>query len=151
MKLEPLVFSATVPIKPDAAFDLFTSRMGRWWPLIDHSIYTVNAETCVVETFPGGRVYEKSRTGEIHEWGTVLIVDKPHRIVMTWHPGGGPEAATEVEVTFTPSGSGTLVTLEHRKWENLAEAAEAAHTGYANGWPYVFGQRFVQAANAENR
>jgi uncharacterized protein YndB with AHSA1/START domain len=70
---------------------------------------------------------------------------------MTWHPGGSPEAATEVEVTFMPAGTGTLVTLEHRKWENLAEAAQAAHTGYANGWPYVFGQRFVQAAIAENR
>jgi uncharacterized protein YndB with AHSA1/START domain len=147
MKLEPLVFSATVPIDPDAAFDLFTSRMGKWWPLIDHSIYTVNATFCVIEAFPGGRVFERSTTGEELEWGQVLVADKPHRLVMTWHPGGGPP--TEVEVTFKPSGSGTLVTLEHRKWENLAEAAQEAHTGYANGWPYVFGQRFVQAAIAE--
>ena len=149
MKLEPLVFSATVPIKPAAAFDLFTSRMARWWPLIDHSIYTVNATFCVIEAVPGGRVFERSSTGEENDWGKVLVVDKPHRLVMTWHPGGGP--ATEVELTFIASGPGTLVTLEHRKWENLAEQAEAAHTGYANGWPYVFGQRFVEAANAENQ
>ena len=149
MKLEPLVFSATVPITPSAAYDLFTSRMATWWPLIDHSIYTVNATFCVIEPFVDGRIFERSSSGEEHEWGTVLVADKPHRLVMTWHPGGG--RATEVEVTFAAAGTGTLVTLEHRKWENLAEAAVEAHNGYANGWPYVFGQRFVQAAVAENR
>ena len=151
MKLEPLVFSAVVPLKPAAAFDLFTTRMATWWPLIDHSVFTVNAKFCVIETVPVGRIFERSSTGEEHDWGRVLVAEKPHRIVMTWHPGGGPEMATEVEVTFAPSGSGTLVTLEHRKWENLAEAASEAHTGYANGWPYVFGQKFVEAATAAGR
>lgn len=145
--VEPLVFSATVPIDPDAAFDLFTTRMGSWWPLIDHSIFTTAAKTCVVETFAGGRVYEEANNGDINLWGQVLVAERPRRIVMTWHPGGGPP--TEVELTFAPAAKGTLVTLEHRKWEIFGEEAAAAREGYANGWPYVFGKRFVEAATAE--
>ena len=147
--VEPLLFSAVVPLKPEAAFELFTTRMGRWWPLIDYSVSKVNAETCIVETFAGGRVFERSGTGEEFEWGRVLVMEKPHRLVMTWHPGGGP--VTEVHVTFIASGTGTLVTLEHRKWEVFGEMAVEAREGYANGWPYVFAKRFVEAAQAENR
>ncbi|MBK5259625.1 MAG: SRPBCC domain-containing protein [Thermoanaerobaculia bacterium] len=149
MSLAPIRFSVIVPLEPADAFDLFTTRMGRWWPLIDHSISTTSAETCVVEAVAGGRVYEISRSGETHLWGEVLIADRPHRVVMTWHPGGGP--ATEVEVTFTAASKETLVELEHRKWEALGKAAVATRDGYLNGWPYVFVERFAAGADAAAR
>lgn len=149
MSLAPIRFSVIVPLEPAAAFDLFTTRMGSWWPLIDHSISTTAAETCVVEAVPGGRVYEVSRSGEIHLWGEVLVAERPHRFAMTWHPGGG--AATEVEVTFTAASNGTLVELEHRKWEAMAEAAVATRDAYLNGWPYVFVERFAAGAEAAAR
>ena len=142
---EPIRMSATVPLSPADAFDLFTERLHTWWPLATHSVFQPDVETCVFEPRAGGRIVERSRGGEESIWGEVLAYDRPHRFVVTWHPGGGP--ATEVEVTFTPSDDGTYVELEHRGWEVFAEPEEA-RTDYTHGWPFVFGERFIAAARA---
>ena len=140
--------SATVPLSPAEAFDLFTTRLQTWWPLETHSVFQENLATCDFEPRVGGRIVERSRGGEEHVWGEILDYDPPHRFRATWHPGGGP--STEVEVTFTPADDGTYVELEHRGWEVFAEPEEA-RAGYANGWPFVFGQRFIEAARNDNR
>lgn len=142
----PILMSITVPLPVAQAFDLFTARIAHWWPLADHSLSTDRAALCTIEPFAGGRVYERSVDGEEHDWGRVLVFDPPHRIATTWHPGGGP--ATEVEVRFTPADDGTYVELEHRGWEVFGAEAEAARGGYEQGWPYVFTERFGNAARA---
>jgi uncharacterized protein YndB with AHSA1/START domain len=142
---DPILLSVTVPLPPDRAFELFTARVAEWWPLAgDHSITGERAAGCTIEPFAGGRVFEYSHDGEEHDWGKVLAFDPPHRVVMTWHPGGGP--ATEVEVRFTPADDGTYVELEHRGWEAFGDAVEEVRRGYVEGWPFVFGERFGRAA-----
>jgi uncharacterized protein YndB with AHSA1/START domain len=47
------------------------------------------------------------------------------------------EAATEVEVRFTPDGAGTRVELEHRGWERLGATAAESREGYNGGWNEV--------------
>lgn len=47
--------------------------------------------------------------------------------------------ATEVEVTFTPDGDGTVVRLEHRHWERFGEEATEARSGYEGGWQGLLG------------
>jgi uncharacterized protein YndB with AHSA1/START domain len=172
--IEPIRFRVTVPLSPADAFLLFTERMTEWWPLPTHSLGQDRATRVEFEPFAGGRIVEHTRDGEEHVWGEVLIAEPPHRIVFTWHPG--LDADTEVEVTFRachpersegPGGAGgaldetpgrpgpsltlgmTEVTLEHRRWEALGAMAEEARIGYANGWPYVFVQRFTAAAQGE--
>ncbi|HSN68464.1 MAG TPA: SRPBCC domain-containing protein, partial [Thermoanaerobaculia bacterium] len=103
-------------------------------------------EGCFIEPFAGGRIYERARDGEEHEWGKVVAFEPPQRLVMTWHPGH--DRVTEVEVRFTPSDEGTYVELEHRGWEAYGEDAEKARNEYANGWPGVFTGRFGDAARA---
>ena len=142
----PIQMSVTVPLAPPEAFELFTARFAEWWPLPSHSLSEDRADACYIEPFAGGRVYERSLDGDEHLWGNVLAFEPPHRVAMTWHPGGGP--ATEVEVRFTAADDGTLVELEHRGWEIFGDSAEEARNGYANGWPFVFGERFVEAARA---
>lgn len=142
---EPIRMTATVPLSPGEAFDLFTARLHTWWPLATHSVFEGNVETCVFEPRAGGRIVERSRTGEESVWAEVLAFDRPHRFIVSWHPGGGP--ATEVQVTFTPADDGTCVELEHRGWE-VFEQPEEARAGYANGWPLVFSERFTAAAAA---
>lgn len=142
---EPIRMNTTVPLSPDEAFDLFTSRLHTWWPLARHSVFQDHADTCVFEPRAGGRIIERSRSGEESVWAEVLEYQRPHRFAVSWHPGGGP--ATIVEVTFTPADDGTYVELEHRGWE-VFERPEEARAGYANGWPLVFGQRFTAAASA---
>jgi len=139
--------SVTVPLAPRDAFQLFTARIAEWWPLKGHSISDDRAEACFIEPFAGGRVYERSFDGDEHVWGEVLAYEPPHRVALTWHPGGGP--ATEVEVRFTAADDGTFVELEHRGWEVFGEQAAEQELRYANGWPVVFGVRFAEAAQAE--
>jgi uncharacterized protein YndB with AHSA1/START domain len=136
-----------VPLSPADAFLLFTERMTDWWPLPTHSLGQALAERVDFEPWTGGRIVEHTSDGEEHVWGEVLIAEPPHRIVFTWHPG--LDADTEVEVTFRSSGDQTEVVLEHRKWENLGAMADEARTGYANGWPFVFVDRFTAAAKGE--
>ena len=144
--IEPIHFSVTVPLSVADAFALFTERMTSWWPLLTHSLAQDRAERVEFEARAGGRIIEHSRDGEQHVWGEVLECDPPHRLVFTWHPG--LDASTEVEVTFRGVGEGTQVDLEHRNWEALGELAEEVRNGYANGWPFVFVERFADAARA---
>ena len=64
--------------------------------------------------------------------------DPPERFRLNWHPGSDLEHATDLEVTFTPDGEDTLVTLVHSGWERTAAPEEMARN-YDTGWAYVLG------------
>lgn len=130
--IPPLRREVLVDAGPEAAFEVFTARIGAWWPVADHSIY--GAGTAV--SFDGGRLLEQSAAGEEAMWGTVTRWEPPHALAFTWHPGTAPEQASHVTVTFAASGDQTLVTLEHSGWESFAEPA-AARANYDHGWPQV--------------
>ena len=113
------------------AFELFTAHIGAWWPLGTHSVFGARASVA----FEDGQVVE--RLGAQHAvWGTVREWDRPDGFSMTWHPGQGPERATDVAVAFSADGDGTVVTLTHTGWERLADP-EAAREEYNSGWPRV--------------
>ena len=142
--LEPIRMSVEVPLSQDRAFALFTERIETWWPLDVHAVRKEEVATCFVEPFAGGRMGERSRTGDEYVWADILVLERPHRLVVSWHPNDSP--ATELEITFTPSDRGTLVELEHRNWEAFAELALQARTEYGRGWPLVIAERFAVAA-----
>jgi uncharacterized protein YndB with AHSA1/START domain len=130
------------------AFRVFTEGMGRWWPVERHSVGDEKTKEAVMETRPGGRIFERWVDGREHEtWGEILTWEPPHRVVFWWAPGGAKHR-TEVEVRFSADADSTRVELEHRGWEAYGDEAKDASTGYANGWPFVLG-RFVDTANAE--
>ena len=131
--LPPVRKSFVVPLGQAAAFDLFLRRLPEWWPIGRQSVSN-NAVSCHVEPTVGGRLYEKTRDGGEADWGVFRIVDDPHRVVFTWHPGLPPTAATEIEVTFTALPEGTRVDLEHRNWERLGVRASTMRTLFDNGW-----------------
>jgi uncharacterized protein YndB with AHSA1/START domain len=137
--------SVRVAVPPERAFRVWTEQTAAWWPFAGHSVFGDEAETVVFEPWVGGRVLERSRSGEEAEWGEVLEWAPPRRFVLDWHPGyarGAP--TTELEVRFVPDGGGTLVEIEHRAWERLADRSEAARASYEAGWPVVL-RRFVDA------
>src|SRR6478609_9471673 len=77
------------------------------------------------------RLVERAVDGRTSVWGEVLAWEPPHRLVLTWHPGGDPDDASEVEVRFTASeGGGTRVELEHRGWERFGESAMLRRHAY---------------------
>ena len=108
------------------AFDVFTSGIGRWWPK-SHKIGAVDLERPVLEPKPDGRWYELGVDGSQCEVGKVLVWDPPERLVLIWQLTAeftfDPDLETEVEVRFSPEGSGTRVDLEHRNLERLGDTA----------------------------
>jgi hypothetical protein len=69
---EPIRQSVHVDCPVEDAFRLFTEGFADWWPLALYSITGDEAETCVIEPWAGGRVLERNRSGEEHEWGSVI-------------------------------------------------------------------------------
>jgi uncharacterized protein YndB with AHSA1/START domain len=146
--LAPIVKSVFVALPPQAAFHLFTEGASRWWPLASHSVAGDDAIACVLEGRVGGRFYEVNRSGGQAEWGRVLAWEPPGCLVMNFYPGRSAADATEVEVTFQAEGSGTRLTLVHRRWEQCGPATQASYGGYGKGWDVVLGKYTDHARQA---
>jgi uncharacterized protein YndB with AHSA1/START domain len=141
--------SVTVDRSVEEAFRLYTEQVGTWWPYKKtHSVAEEDVETVILEGRLGGRFYERTKSGEEHLWGTILVWDPPNRVVYSWHPGRGEDTAQQVEVTFTPEGGGTRVVLVHMGWERLGDRMADAVASYDTGWDTVLG-RYVAAASGE--
>jgi uncharacterized protein YndB with AHSA1/START domain len=127
--------SVTVKLPPDAAFRLFTERMGIWWPLRTHSVFHAEAVAVTIEPVVGGRVFESTASGRTCDWGTIIEWQPGERLAMTWHPGEESDLATLVDVTFSeaPDG-GTHVDLLHTGWAVHGSEAAARAADYQQGW-----------------
>ena len=131
----PILRTVTVAVDAERAFEVFTRRIGDWWPLQGHSCFGENAAGV---SFEADQIVERSTSGEEAVWGEILAWEPPSRIAFTWHPGheeGAPK--TEVEVRFRAHGGSTVVELEHTGWERLGEGWEETRSQYENGWPGV--------------
>jgi uncharacterized protein YndB with AHSA1/START domain len=130
----PIHREVLVDADPATAFDVFTTRLGRWWPVAEHSVHGAGGTVA----FAGGQLIELSAEGEQTVWGTVTRWEPPARLAFTWYPGKTADRASQVEVTFTVAGAQTLVALTHTGWEVFADPA-AARANYDHGWPQVLG------------
>jgi uncharacterized protein YndB with AHSA1/START domain/uncharacterized protein YciI len=135
VSLPPIRRQVLVPAPADRAFDVFTERIGTWWPVARHSVYGAGA----TPAFRDGQLIETGPEGDEVPWGTVLDWEPPRLLRLTWHPGYEAERASEVEVSFAPvTDTLTMVTLTHRGWERFPDP-QAARDEYRNGWPLVLG------------
>ncbi|MBA3331254.1 MAG: SRPBCC domain-containing protein [Actinobacteria bacterium] len=136
--------SIVVGVPPEAAWSTYTERIGEWWPLATYSIHGERARTALFEGGQGGRLYERTASGEEAHWAEILAWEPPSRLVLLWQVN--PERpATEVEIRFVSEGDGTRVEVEHRGWERLGDAAEEARASYESGWDTVLAP-YVEAA-----
>jgi uncharacterized protein YndB with AHSA1/START domain len=121
---------------PETIFEFFTDpgKMTRW--------KGVDAE---LEPQPGGR-YRVNVTGRDVAVGEYVEIDPPRRVVFTWGWEGDPNlppGASTVEITLTPDGDETVVTLTHR------DLPEPALAGQTEGWEH-FLPRLVEAAEGRD-
>src|SRR5262249_57277981 len=75
----------TVATSQEHAFEVFTNRVGAWWPK-EYSISEAGMADFVVEPEAGGRWYEVAKDGREYETGRVLAIDPPERLTLPWHP-----------------------------------------------------------------
>jgi len=151
VKIAPVRKSLRVNALPDHAFGVFTSGLGRWWPL-DHGIGKTPRKAVAMETRPGGRWYELAEDGTQTNVGRIVVWEPPRRFVMSWDINSQWKPDTtvnsEVEVQFIPDGAATRVELEHRKFERLgAEGGEKMRKDVDGGWPGLL-ELFKKAAEA---
>ena len=129
--IEAIRKTVLVDFTPEEAFDLFTARIAKWWPVRTHSYGGDEVKDVVLEPHVGGRLYEVTAEGE-QDWGKVLAWEPPTRLLLDWQIGDA--SGTEVEVTFSPEGPGSRVVLQHRGF-GAADPRER----YSDGWDVVLG------------
>jgi hypothetical protein len=103
-EIDQVTQSVVVDCPREDAFELFTSRIGEWWPRAQDAGETEIRE---IEPCEGGRVFERTPSGEEAEWGRVTDWDPPHRVSFA-------REEEAVEVTFLTVADGTQVTVTHR-------------------------------------
>jgi len=128
----PIRREILVDANPATAFEVFTERLGHWWPLAELSVYGAGATVA----FTDGQIIERSADGHAAVWGTITRWEPPEAVAFSWHPGRSAERASHVTVTFAAATGQTRVRLEHSGWEAFADPA-AARAEYDQGWPRV--------------
>jgi uncharacterized protein YndB with AHSA1/START domain len=158
MNIPPVRKNLLVRATPEHTFATWIAF--GWWPR-QHSILASGSPQKSVRLEPraGGRWYEVGEDGSECVWGRVLAYEPPRRLVLTWQINGAfelePTATSEVELTFTPEGEGTRVTLEHRGFENFLATGQQLRDAVDNdgGWGGLlqFMARSAEAAPAAPR
>ena len=139
-----LEFAVDAPVAH--AFEMWTARIEMWWPR-DHTVSRDSSPAIEFEPREGGRIFERTPAGDEHAWGEVLAWEPPHRLVYLWHLMFDRSQATEVEVTFAPTGDSTTVTIRQTGWERLGAAGAARRDRTRSGWQAVV-SRYLPAAAA---
>jgi uncharacterized protein YndB with AHSA1/START domain len=115
--------SVLVAVPPDVAFQVFTEEIDQWWRTGMRFRLGKKRSVIRIEPGVGGRLFESFETPSgtrVHDTGRVTTWDPPSRLVFEWRAVNfAPSEKTEVEVSFEPSASGTLVTVTHRGWSRI--------------------------------
>ncbi len=136
--------AVTVPVSPERAFAAFVDDLAAWWPR-EYTWASDTLESIAIEDREGGRCFEAGPHGFTCDWGRVIAVERPFRLVFLWQinpdrtPQPDPAKASEVEVRFEPEDpSSTRVALEHRAFDRHGEGSEAYREGMGSpqGWAY---------------
>jgi uncharacterized protein YndB with AHSA1/START domain len=149
-RLAPVRQSVEVQCGIEDAFDLFTARMAEWWPLDVASYGGDRASAIFLEPRVGGRFFERFLDGDELQVGTVIACDPPRRILFTWKTTDW-QAETHVEVTFSRSGGGTRIDLEHRGFDDLGPMGPDVADKFRGGWPGVMNSFTAIAQSRDGR
>jgi len=140
-----------VPI--EKAFQVFTQRMGKWWPA-SHHVGNVPFKDLLIEPRVGGRWYEINAEGAECLWGSVLAWEPPKRVVLSWHLqpdwsfSGDMGRASEISLEFIAVGAEeTRVEFEDRRLDKHGEGwmKMKEQVGAPGGWPAIL-DLYVEAA-----
>ena len=145
----------SVQAPPAVAWQVFTEKMGTWWPLAVYKIGKAKAVDAVIEPYIGGRWYERGDDGTTCQWGSVLEWDPPSRLVLSWDISADwqydPTLKTEIEIRFNLDGNdGTRVELEHRHLDRYGARRDQMRRIFETegDWGRLL-QAFARAAEAE--
>jgi uncharacterized protein YndB with AHSA1/START domain len=119
---EPIRRRVYVDCPIEDAFRLFTQHLAEWWPF---------ADDCAIEPWIGGRLQERTGSGEERNLATVTVWEPPERIAFDWHSEPDSGASQSVEILFRTDAYGTEVILTHLGWETTGIQASATMGAFA--------------------
>lgn len=131
-----LVLERLLPASPDRVFDAWVdpSQLGRWW-----GPEGATASSVVMDVRPGGawRTVIRIPDGtELPVSGAYREIRRPDRLVFTWaweDDKGQRGHETEIALSFEPSGAGTRMRLEQRRFES-AESRDQHRMGWSSSF-----------------
>lgn len=123
-----------LPLPLDAAFRLFTERIGEWWP--PERRHTGDPRSAIFLEATG-RFAERAGDGREVPLGRVRAWEPPVRLVLDWFPGTDPEHPTEVVITFAAHDDGTRVEVLHRPTAASRDLFDARAPRYGASWDLV--------------
>ena len=141
--IEPLRTSFEVDRPADHVFHVWTTNFAQWWPRT-HTVTGDKEAEIVLEPRLGGRIYERTAAGAVHEWGEITCWEPPQRLGYRWYLRRDRADATDVEVTFHDLNGRTRVDIEHRGWERLGTAGPDWREANTAGWRGLL-PHFVEA------
>jgi hypothetical protein len=130
---EPLRIAFDVRCPREHAFRIWTTRLSTWWPA-DHTVSGEPGADIVLESRVGGRIFERTAAGEVHEWGEIVVWDPPHRFGYLWYLRQDRADATHVDIAFLDQGVTTRIEIEHRDWEQLGAKGPDLRQRNEGGW-----------------
>lgn len=145
MTTDPIQKTLHVPMRPDAAFRLFTEDMAKWWPTETHSLSAADGDlpdAVRVEPRKGGQIVETKPDGSEAAWARITRWEPGAVFGARWHVGRDEAEATDLLVVFTPTDTGTRIALTQSGFDALGDVATAMHGQYQTGWDLVLGERF---------
>jgi uncharacterized protein YndB with AHSA1/START domain len=130
---EELVRTIDLDCGVEHAFAVFTEMIDLWWPR-GHRKHRDG--TLRLEARTDGALIDEAADGEEWTMGRVVAIEPPHRLAFDWYPGS-PVAPTAVEISFTPTASGSRVTVAHHSLPDSRTAWPARVATFASGWETV--------------
>lgn len=115
-----VVVTTVVALPLQGAFAAFTGDIDRWWRR--------SAGAGTIVRFEEERLVAVSSAG-VEVLATVIGWKPPHHFELQWH-GPYSQAGDTVTVGFEPEGTGTRVTVTHRRAGLRPEEAVAAILGF---------------------
>ncbi len=151
----PITKFVEVPLSQEEAYELFTQKMGQWWPLETRSITAHQQGTRALglscAPCAGGEIAEIAPDGTRHIWGHYVDCDAPYSVEIQFHMGQPKEHATLLVVSFRPASDGrSIVKLLHTGWESYGEVADMMRDGYDAAWDEIFQSCFVAACRPKS-
>lgn len=142
---------------PEVAWQVFTAKMGSWWPLAMYKIGVAKAIDVVIEPKVGGRWYELGEDGSTCDWGHVRLWEPQVRLILTWDIDADwqydPALNTEIEVRFIPDGkNATRIELEHSHFDRYGPRRDEMRAIFDSqgNWGKVLAM-FASVAEAEGK
>jgi uncharacterized protein YndB with AHSA1/START domain len=126
-----------IAASPDTIFPFFTDpqKMTKW-----------KGTSADLDPETGGKYRVDVRPGGVAV-GEYVEIDPPRRIVFTWGWEGSPDVppgSSTVEITLTPEGDGTLVTLVHSRLPSSESGTE-----HADGWEHFLPRLAIAAEGGD--